>query len=92
MGIITPGARVAAVGRNRVLFRDGAVIAALEGGELRRLAESDLDSESLRAMLSRRAAVQGLKPWLRAPTVRELERLRKRRETSVNETNPSETG
>jgi ATP-dependent Lhr-like helicase len=91
VGILTPDARVAAVGRNRLLLRDGIAIAALEGGELRRLAESDLDSESLRAMLSRRAAVHGLKPWLRMPTVRELELLRKRRGTMVDETNPAQT-
>jgi ATP-dependent Lhr-like helicase len=83
VGILTPDTRVSAIRRNRVLFRDGLAIAALEGGEVRRLADSDLDSESMRTLLSRRAAVQGLKPWLRAPTIRELELLRKRRESSV---------
>jgi ATP-dependent Lhr-like helicase len=83
VGILTPDTRVAAIGRNRLLLRDGNAIAAREGGELRRLAESDLDDESLRALLLRRAAAQGPKPWPRAPSQRELELLRKRRESSV---------
>ena len=36
VGILTPDARVAAIARSRILFRDGVPIAALEGGELRR--------------------------------------------------------
>ena len=80
VGIVTPDARVPAIARNRVLFRDGVAIAAMEGGEIRRLAASDLDDEALRALLARRAGAHGLRSWLRAPTQRELERLRKRRE------------
>src|SRR5207237_3772826 len=39
VGIVTPEARVAAIHRNKLLFKDGLPIAALEGGELRRLAQ-----------------------------------------------------
>ena len=83
VGILTPDTRIAAIGRNRLLLRDGIAIAAREGGELRRLAESDLDDESLRALLLRRGAAQGPRLWSRAPSQRELELLRKRRESSV---------
>jgi ATP-dependent Lhr-like helicase len=79
VGVLTPDARVAASGRNRVLFRDGLAIAAIEGGQLRRLAESDTDDETLCSLLARRAGVRELRGWLRAPTHRELERLQKRR-------------
>lgn len=39
VGVLTPGARVAAQLRNRVLYRDGHPVAALEGGVVRFLAE-----------------------------------------------------
>ncbi|MBI4208055.1 MAG: DEAD/DEAH box helicase [Betaproteobacteria bacterium] len=91
-GILTPDARVAAITRNRILFRDGIAIAALEGGELRRLGDSELDNESLRALLARRSTAHGLKPWLRAASPRELELLRRRRETPPGEANPAEAG
>jgi ATP-dependent Lhr-like helicase len=47
-GILTPGSRIAALTANRILFRDGLPIAALEAGEIRRLADapvSDLEIE-----------------------------------------------
>src|SRR5205809_1474101 len=37
-GILTPGRRIAALTTNRILFRDGLPIAALEAGETRKLA------------------------------------------------------
>src|SRR5438067_5829004 len=46
VGIVTPEARVPAIAGNRVLFRDGVAIAALDGGELRRLAQSDLEDDT----------------------------------------------
>ena len=55
VGILTPEARVPAIAANRVLLRDGVVIAALEGGELRRLAESHLGDDSLRTLFWRRS-------------------------------------
>jgi ATP-dependent Lhr-like helicase len=48
-GILTPGTRIAALTANRLLFRDGLPIAALEAGEIRRLYEapvSDLQIET----------------------------------------------
>jgi ATP-dependent Lhr-like helicase len=48
-GILTPGPRIAALTGNRILFRDGLPIAALEAGETRRLAGapvSDLQIET----------------------------------------------
>ena len=65
VGILTPEARVAAIHRNRVLLRDGVAIAALEGGELRRLAPSELDDETLKALAARRSH-RPLHPYLRS--------------------------
>ena len=79
VGILTPDARVAAIAKNRVLFRDGMPIAAMEGGEVRRLAGSDIDDETLRTLLLRRGRTQGLKPYFRVPTQRETEMLHRRR-------------
>jgi ATP-dependent helicase Lhr and Lhr-like helicase len=48
-GILTPGARIAALTANRILFFTGLPIAALEAGEIRKLAEapvSDLQIET----------------------------------------------
>ncbi len=48
-GILTPGSRIAALTANRILFRDGFPIAALEAGEICRLADtavSDLQIET----------------------------------------------
>src|SRR5437870_2678137 len=48
-GILTRGSRIAALTANRILFRDGFPIAALEAGEIRRLANapvSDLQIET----------------------------------------------
>jgi hypothetical protein len=38
-GMLTPGPRVAALTGNRILFRDGLPVAALEAGEIRRLSD-----------------------------------------------------
>ena len=48
-GILTPGPRIAALTANRILFRDGLPIAALEAGEIRKLSEAsvpDLQTET----------------------------------------------
>jgi ATP-dependent Lhr-like helicase len=76
VGILTPEARVPAVARNRVLFRDGLAIAALEGGEVRRLAQSELEDETLKSLFWRRSGVD-LK--LRPPSEALRERWRARR-------------
>jgi ATP-dependent Lhr-like helicase len=62
VGIVTPEARVAAITPNRVLFRDGLAIAALEGGELRRLAASEFDGDTLKTLFWRRSSALGFTP------------------------------
>ena len=62
VGILTPEARVASVHRNRVLFRDGLPIAAVEGGEFRRLADSGFSDEQLRTLLARRSLRHPVQP------------------------------
>jgi ATP-dependent Lhr-like helicase len=92
VGILTPDTRVTAIARSRVLFRDGLAIAALEGGELRRLAESEISDEMLRTLLARKAGAHGQKSHFRTPTQREMELLAKRRQASFREINPAKVG
>jgi ATP-dependent Lhr-like helicase len=75
VGILTPEARVAAIHRNRILLQDGLPIAALEGGELRRLSDSSFGDEQLKGMLARRSLRHPLKPHLRLPTAGEARAL-----------------
>ncbi|HSU63209.1 MAG TPA: DEAD/DEAH box helicase [Burkholderiales bacterium] len=79
VGILTADARVPALAGNRVLLRDGIAIAAVEGGKLRRLAESELSDDTLHA-LARRFHWRALDPHLRSATPRPgaLERTRDR--------------
>jgi len=62
VGIVTPEARVGAITPNRVLYRDGLAIAALEGGELRRLAPSEFDDDTLKTLFWRRSSALGFAP------------------------------
>jgi ATP-dependent Lhr-like helicase len=81
VGVLTPEARVAAVYRNRVLLMDGLPIAALEGGEIRRLADSSLEEGQLKTLLARRSLRHPLEPHLRSAVPGEvagLERMRDR--------------
>jgi len=80
VGILTPEARVAAIYRSRVLLKDGLPIGAVEGGQVRRLADSDLDEPQLRTLLARRSLRHPLRPHLRAPSPRETNRLATARE------------
>jgi len=59
VGIVTPDARVSGVAPNRVLFRDGLAIAALEGGEVRRLAVSEYDDATLKSLFWPRSMKPG---------------------------------
>ncbi|HEX6635981.1 MAG TPA: ATP-dependent DNA helicase, partial [Usitatibacter sp.] len=79
VGILTPEDRVPAIHRNRVLYRDGLPIAAVEGGQLRRLAESDMGDDKLRTLLARRTLRHPLRPHLRTPTAREAAVLARHR-------------
>jgi ATP-dependent Lhr-like helicase len=76
VGIVTPQARVTAIAPNRVLFRDGLAIAALESGELRRLAASEFDDDTLKTLFWRRSSALGfeLKGLSEASRKRWLER------------------
>src|SRR5262249_12644709 len=50
-GILTPGARITAFTANRILFRDGLPVAALESGEIRKLSDENIsDSEIEKAL------------------------------------------
>jgi ATP-dependent Lhr-like helicase len=76
VGIVTPGERAAAITPNRVLFRDGLAIAALEGGEVRRLAASELDEATLKSLFWPRSKAPGpdLRPLSEAARRRWLKR------------------
>jgi ATP-dependent helicase Lhr and Lhr-like helicase len=92
VGILTPDARVTAIARNRILLRDGVAVGAWEGGEVRRLAASELDEGTLHGLLSRRASVKHVKPHFRTATERERQMLmRKRQQSGIEEPNPAET-
>jgi ATP-dependent Lhr-like helicase len=72
VGVLTPEARVPAIAGNRVLFRDGVPLAALEGGELRRLADSNIPDEALRTLFWRRSGELKLKiPVISRASVRQ---------------------
>ena len=75
VGILTPEARVPAVYTNRILVRDGLPIAAMEGGELRRLAASELGDEQLKTLLARGANRRTPHLHPRAMTAREAKAL-----------------
>jgi ATP-dependent Lhr-like helicase len=76
VGIVTPDARVSGVAPNRVLFRDGLAIAALEGGEVRRLAVSEYDDAMLKSLFWPRSTKPGadLRPLSPAARKRWLDR------------------
>lgn len=78
VGILTPEARVPAIHSNRLLLKDGLPIAALEGGEVRRLATSELTDEQLRPLLARKTLRHALNPHLRVATGRETKALANR--------------
>ena len=83
VGILTPEARVPALAGNRVLLRDGIAIAAVEGGKLRRLAESELSDDALHA-LARRFHWRPLDPHLRSATAQKLSTLERTRDRVMN--------
>jgi ATP-dependent helicase Lhr and Lhr-like helicase len=60
-GILTPGSRIAALTTNRILFRDGLPIAALEAGEIRKLSEASVPDLQIETPLK----VGKLRPSLR---------------------------
>ena len=85
VGMLTPEDRVPAMYRNRVLYRDGLPIAAVEGGQLRRLAASDVSDDKLRTLLARRSLRHPLRPHLRLPTARETALLARKKPLTETE-------
>lgn len=79
VGTLTPDSRVAAIARNRILFRDGLAIAAWEGGAVRRLAASDLSDEALRSLIVRRVSSDLQRPYFRSETKKEQALLDRKR-------------
>jgi len=78
VGILTPEARVPAVYTNRVLLEDGLPIAALDGGEVRRLAASKLSDSQLRDHLARPSRHRRAELHPRVMTAREAKALSNR--------------
>ena len=64
-GIITPGARVTALAANRVLYRDGVPVAALESGKIRLLTEAEgVGEREMNAALTKRPIPPQLRVYL----------------------------
>ena len=78
VGILTPEGRVPGVHTNRILLRDGLPIGALEGGELRRLAATELSDDQLRSALTHRTPRHGFSLHPRVPRGREAKALANR--------------
>ena len=77
VGIVTPGERIPAVARNRILYEDGVPIAVLEAGEVRYLREVSPEEEHLmKSALIRRSVSPRLRMYLGiaggAPRIPEL--------------------
>jgi ATP-dependent Lhr-like helicase len=65
VGILTPGERIAALARNRIVFRDGVPLAVLEAGEVRLLKDAPLELEAeLTQALTRRPTSPKLRRYL----------------------------
>jgi ATP-dependent helicase Lhr and Lhr-like helicase len=60
-GILTPGTRIPAFTTNRILFRDGLPVAALESGEIRKLSDEQIPDSQIENALR----VGKLRPSLR---------------------------
>jgi len=60
-GILTPGPKIAAFTANRILFRDGLPVAALEAGEIRKISEAPVSDLQIETALK----VGKLRPSLR---------------------------
>ncbi len=89
VGILTPDARVSSIAQNRVAFRDGVAVGAWEGGKLRRLGVSELDDETLHALLSRRASAHPLKAHFRTASKSEREMLERKRQWLAQHNKPA---
>ncbi len=64
VGILTPGQRVAATPRNRILFRDGIPIAFREGGETHFVSDPDAERWALTQALGRQRTPRAVQAYL----------------------------
>jgi ATP-dependent Lhr-like helicase len=62
-GILTPGPRISAFTANRVLFRDGLPVAALEGGEVRKLVDETVPDPQVETALRVGKLRASLRPY-----------------------------
>jgi ATP-dependent Lhr-like helicase len=62
-GILTPGPRVAALTSNRILFNDGLPVAAMEAGEINRLAENSVADSAIESSLRIGKLPSSLRPY-----------------------------
>ena len=62
-GVLTPGARITALTANRVLFFAGLPIAALEAGEIRKLAEASVSDLQIETALKLGKLRPSLRPY-----------------------------
>ena len=62
-GVLTPGARIAALTANRILFFAGLPIAALEAGEIRKLAEAPVSDLQIETALKLGKLRPSLRPY-----------------------------
>jgi ATP-dependent Lhr-like helicase len=63
LGVVTPGPRITALASNRILFQDGTPIAALEGGEIERLAENSVPDSAVETSLRTGKLPPSLRPY-----------------------------
>ncbi|HEY2108317.1 MAG TPA: hypothetical protein VGH17_00370, partial [Candidatus Acidoferrales bacterium] len=62
-GILTPGPRIAALTANRILFRNGLPLAALEAGEIRKFSEDSISDLQVEAALRVGKLRASLRPY-----------------------------
>jgi ATP-dependent Lhr-like helicase len=62
-GILTPGPRISALTANRILFRDGLPVAALEGGEVSKLADDQVPDARVETALRVGKLRASLRPY-----------------------------
>ena len=62
-GILTPGRRIAALTTNRILFRDGLPIAALEAGEMQELTDEPISNGQMETALRVGKLRSSLRPY-----------------------------
>jgi ATP-dependent helicase Lhr and Lhr-like helicase len=62
-GILTPGPRIASLTANRILFRDGFPLAALEAGEVRKLTEDSVADSQIETALKVGKLRASLRPY-----------------------------